>query len=353
MKLTAVLPLCLSLLLSGVFISAAPASDRNLTRLEQKGIEAFAAGDYKKAESQWNRLMDYLNEKLSRDPNNPTINHAIETTWRRLGECSLAEKNYENADNELKQAAKSAQMLQENDPELDKDLQALSANYRLLDLTNMAAQSALGVFAPIAGKAMQDFRPTKVSIARIEKGHHISVLLEEDVIKDLGSKNVSQFGIDKNTSFDLIQGSSGEIELANIVGIRVHAAIWVNIIRSSLKLNQDQRPVALVTAQKMGFSQSVSTPVPDMIYLPILGLISHVKDLFGGQSASPAGDNLQPQLQTVLAPATNNENNNSSNQGFLTDTTSSTTNPSIFAPPSSHPSPQTDLAQPINSEKGQ
>jgi len=281
MKVTNLLPLSLILLLWGGGASAAIAADP-YSRLDQSAADALAAGDYKKADSQWHKLLDRLNLVISRNGETKVLSEQVEATLRHLGENALAQKNYDSADDYFKQARVAANTLQEQDAELDRDVKDLAVNYRQIDLTNLGN---LGIIGPIVTAALNDFHPNKVSVARTDSGHHVSVLLADDVVKEIGAKGVTQVGVSKNLSFDLIQGEGGAITLANITGIRVHAGFWVNIINSSLKLDESQRPVALVTAQKMGISQSVSTNVPDMIYLPMVAIVSQVKGLFGDEGS--------------------------------------------------------------------
>jgi len=323
MKFTKFVPLSLSLLITVGGSSAAFCSDSQFTRMDSSAAEAFAQGDYKRADGQWYRLLDRLNLEAKRGDESKSLSEQIEATLRHLGECALAQKNYDKADDYLGQAKSALDSLQEKDEALDKDYKDLSVNYRLIDLGKLGD---LGIFAPIATAAIGDFHPSKVSVARTDAGHHVTVVLADDIVKEIGQKGITAVGVNKIISFDLIQGGPGEVTLANIVGIKVHAAVWVNIVNSCLKLDDAQRPVALVTAQKMGISQSVSTPVPDMIYLPVLGLVSQVKNLFTpdggtmptatatatatGATAAAAPPALQAVEGTGIAPVTNNSENN-------------------------------------------
>jgi hypothetical protein len=304
-------------------LSAVFCSDDAFVRADKSASDAYSTGDYKRAQERWNKLLERLNLEVSRSDATKTLNEQIETTLRHLGECALAQKNYDKADDYLGQAKTAAVILQQNDADLDKDFRDLAANYRQIDLANLGN---LGIVGPLVTIGLRDFRPTKISVAKTDNGHHVSVLLADDAIKEIGSKGITQVGVSKNMSFDLIQGDGGVVTLANIIGVKVHAGFWVNIINSSLKLDESQHPVALVTAQKMGISQSVSTPLPYIIYLPVLGIVSQVKALFGeegsqlptviatpinGPAGEPAGDgpkgsSTTPQTEgSGLAPVTN------------------------------------------------
>ncbi|MBS2007935.1 MAG: hypothetical protein JST01_12895 [Cyanobacteria bacterium SZAS TMP-1] len=322
MKSPRVLALSLSLVATCLACAPVSASDSSIRRLDQNAAEAFAAQDYRKAESQWLRLLDKLNNAIARSDEKKELTEQVEATQRHLGECALAEKNYDQADELFSQARNTMASLGSSDPDLERDQRDLQVNYRLVDLNNLGG---LGPLAPFAMAALGDFRPNKVSVARTDTGHHVCILLADDVIKQIGNRGVTEVGVSKKTSFDLQQGDNGEITLSNIVGVKVHATVWVNIINSCIKKDETQRPIAIVTAQKMGISQSVKTPIPNMIYLPVLGLVSQVKDLFNDGSAPGLGQTIiaspaaptQPTGDTGygIAPVWNN--GNPQNQGAV------------------------------------
>jgi hypothetical protein len=334
MNASKLLPLALSLLILGGLSGAVWSFDGS--RLDRTAADAFAAADYKKAESQWHKLLDRLNMEISRNGESKSLSQLSESTLRHLGECALGQKSYDTADHYFHQAKATAERLQIPDADLEKDLKDLAVNYRLIDLNNLGN---LGIMGPIVTAALSDFHPSKVSVARTDNGHHVAVLLADDVIKDIGSKAVTQVGVSKNISFDLIQGEGGAITLANITGIRVHAGFWVNIINSSLKLDESQRPMALVTAQKMGISQSVSTSIPDMIYLPVVAIVSQVKGLFGdsagGQATAATPANSSPPGIAPFANLTASPSGSQSDAGANSATANSATatvNGTVIAP---------------------
>jgi hypothetical protein len=105
-------------------------------------------------------------------------------------------------------------------------------------------------------------------------------VLNEKVVKPIDQKGVSEVGFDKTISFDLSEKNEGEIRIDRITGLKVHAQFWVNVIASKLRKNEAQEPVAEVTGEKMGISQSVSSKLPDQIYQPILALVNKVRNVF-------------------------------------------------------------------------
>jgi hypothetical protein len=297
--LSAGLAFVLALAMGGNF-GAAAAADGLASKLDRSAQKAFDEGDYKKADTLWTRVLtrlDEISDKNRQNQNGPTdqndsINMQTETAFRHLGESALKQKNFESASDYFEKA-KALSACAAQDSELESDCRELSASYRRVDLNDLG---------PIARAACDKFHPDKISVAKTDKGHHIAFTFPDDIIKDVGSKGVNQIGLEKNLAFDLLQGEGGEIIMANITGLKVHATVWINIINSSLKLDEAQRPVALVTGRKFGFTQSVSTPVPDLIYLPVLGIVSQVKSLFGDENI--AGSGLVPVTRKIESAPT-------------------------------------------------
>ncbi len=272
MKIKSLLPIT-ALLAISFSVSDAMALSPKLERIDTSAQRSFEQTDYKRAQSQWDKLRLELQkssdglseaEKLEQQT-------TIAKTLRRMGECSLQMKNFASAADFFDQA-KAALPAGSADPDLDKDLTQLSSIYRLVEPSSFGTEVA---------KAFKDVGAEKISIAKTDDGHHIEIVLNEKVVKPIDQKGVSEVGFDKTISFDLSEKNEGEIRIDRITGLKVHAQFWVNVIASKLHKNEAQEPVAEVTGEKMGISQSVSSKLPDQIYQPILALISKVRNVFG------------------------------------------------------------------------
>lgn len=272
MKIKSLLPLTALIALS-CSVSDASALSPKLERYDTSAQRSFEQSDYKRAQSQWDKLRLEL-EKSSEGlagAEKQEQQACIEKALRRMGECSLQMKNFGSASDYFDQA-KAALPAGTVDADLDKDYSILSSQYRLVEPSSFGSEVA---------KAFKDVGAEKISIAKTDEGHHIEIVLTEKVIKPIDQKGVSEVGFDKTISFDLSEKTEGEIRIDRITGLKVHAQFWVNVIASKLHKNEAQEPVAEVTGEKMGISQSVSSKLPDQIYQPIIALISKVRNVFG------------------------------------------------------------------------
>jgi hypothetical protein len=272
MKIKSLLPIT-ALLAISFSVSDALALSPKLERIDTSAQRSFELTDYNRAQSQWDKLrleLQKSSDGLS-DAEKQEQQTTIEKTLRRMGECSLQMKNFGSAADFFDQA-KAALPAGSADPDLDKDVTQLSSIYRLVEPSSFGTEVA---------KAFKDVGAEKITIAKTDDGHHIEILLNEKVVKPIDQKGVSEVGFDKTISFDLSEKNEGEIRIDRITGLKVHAQFWVNVIASKLHKNEAQEPVAEVTGEKMGISQSVSSKLPDQIYQPIFALISKVRNVFG------------------------------------------------------------------------
>ncbi|MDP3510802.1 MAG: hypothetical protein Q8T09_22740 [Candidatus Melainabacteria bacterium] len=272
MKIKSLLPITAFLAIS-FSVSDALALSPKLERYDTSAQRSFEQSDYKRAQSQWDKLrleLEKSREGLA-EAELQEQQAAIEKTLRRMGECSLQMKNFSSASDFFDQA-KAALPAGSTDPDLDKDITQLSSLYRMVEPSSFGSEVA---------KAFKDVGAEKISIAKTDDGHHIEIVLSEKVVKPIDQKGVSEVGFDKTISFDLSEKNEGEIRIDRITGLKVHAQFWVNVIASKLRKNEAQEPVAEVTGEKMGISQSVSSKLPDQIYQPILALVNKVRNVFG------------------------------------------------------------------------
>jgi len=286
MKTRVLLSLTASIFSLACLSPSAQALDPKLEKYDTTAQQAFDGGDYKRAQNQWTKLQTELNKCLASSPENATeLNSVLERSLRRLGECCVALKDYGQAADLFAQAQKlTSPELPDND--LTKDQSALAQVYRLIDPLSLG---------PEASNALKEVGAEKILVTKNDQGQHIDIALTDKVVKPIDQKGVTEIGFEKLISFDLSQGNEGEIKIDNISGLKVHAAVWVNVISSKLKRNEQQEPIAEVTGQKMGISQSVSSKLPDEIYQPVMALVGKVTGLF---NEVPASDIASTQANT-------------------------------------------------------
>lgn len=271
MKIRVLLALSASLFSLTALSPSALALDPKLEKYDTVAQQAFDGGDYKRAQNQWTKLQTELNKVLSTSPENAgELNAVLERALRRLGECCMALKDYGQAADLFSQAQKLT-TVEQPDSDLAKDQGALAQVYRQVDPLSLGIE---------ASNALKEVGAEKILVTKNDQGQHIDIALTDKVVKPIDQKGVTEIGFDKMISFDLTQSTDGEIKINNISGLRVHAAVWVNVIASKLKRNEQQEPIAEVTGQKMGISQSVSSKLPDEIYQPVMALVGKVTGLF-------------------------------------------------------------------------
>jgi hypothetical protein len=277
---------CLAIsLAASITISAneAQALNSKLENYDAAAQKAFDNGDYRRAQVQWERLKSELaRNRDESEKERAEIKMCRVRTLKGLGECSMALNNFAQA-SALLTEAKSTLGGDTTDSALESALvtafNRLSTNYREIDP---------GSFGDEVAAAFRDVKAEKISIARTEAGHHIEITLADKVIKPIAQRNVTEIGFDKVISFDLSEPAAGEVKIEHITGLKVHAQLWVNVVASRVRKNQEDQPIAEVTGEKMGFSQSVSSKLPEQIYQPIVALVSRVRNVFSGETSQAA-----------------------------------------------------------------
>ncbi len=308
----------LALLLACSFsLGEAHALSGKIDKYDSSAKRAYEEGDFKRAQNQWERLRDELGknaEDLS-DQDKAQVQAIEERTLRQIGECALQLKSYAFASECFQQAQKLAAG---SDPELEKDLSLLSNSYRLVDPATFGADVA---------SAFKEVGAEKIAVSKTNTGHHIEILLADKYVKAIGQKGVSEIGFDKTITFELSEPVEGEIRIDRITGLKVHVQFWVNVIASRLHKNDEQQPIAEVTGEKMGISQSISSKLPDQIYQPVMALIGKVKTVFnnGGDGSNIDISLIKNAINSGAMPA--GQVVPASNSGTETTTTISPDNP--------------------------
>lgn len=258
-------------------LSAAPAwaddANSKLDRYETQAQTSYDQGDYKRAATNWNKLLSELSKDVDSLPAEEQKARKLRTekTLRAIGQTALAQKDFTTAQDMLSQARQATVDLATPDTDLDKALSDLAANYREIDPSTLGTE---------ASAALKEVNASKITVAKTDKGRHIEVVLADKVTKPINSNGISDVGFAKVIAFDFAEGDDGIVKIENIQGLKAKVKVWVDIIASQLKKDEANQPVAEVTGQKLGISQSVSTKLPDEIYQPVMGLIARVRTVF-------------------------------------------------------------------------
>jgi tetratricopeptide (TPR) repeat protein len=259
----------------------ASALDAKLERYEKQASDAFANGDYKKAQTQWLKLNTELGKTIDKNSTDIDIVPAKqdrEKTLRQIAKCYLAQQDFKNAKDWLEQARQLCVDINQADPDLESALTQLGASFRQVDPNSLGEEAA---------NALKDVGAENITVSKIPTGQHIEISLSDRCVKPINQKGVSHVGFEKLIAFDLSETADGIVNIDKISGLKVKAQVWVNIVASQLKKDADNKPIANVTGEKLGISQSVSSALPDEIYQPLLALIDRVRNVF---NAVPSSD---------------------------------------------------------------
>jgi len=257
-------------------LNDAEALNGRLDKYDSSAKRAYESGDFKKAQTQWEKLRAEISKNADQLSEQDKIEmQAIEEkTLRQIGECALQLKSFALAADLFNQARVLAPC---GDAELEKDYSLLSSNYRLIEPNSLGSDVA---------KAFKAVGAEKISICKTETGHHIEIMLADKVVKPITQKGVSEIGFDKTITFELSEPNEGEVRIDRITGLKVHVQFWVNVIASRLHKNDEQQTIAEVTGEKMGISQSISTKLPEQICEPVMALIGKVKNVFNSDAVN-------------------------------------------------------------------
>lgn len=270
---------------SSVCSPAAQALSAKIEKCDAAAQKAFADGDYRRAQMQFERLraeLDKSEDKVS-EKNQAEYKACQVKTLKGLGECAMAMKNFAQACDyltEAKAALNDSTTSSAAGASTDKSLEGaindalalLSNNYREIDLSSFGAE---------VSEAFREVNAERVAVAKTENGHHVEITLADKVIKPISQKHISEIAFDKVIAFDVSEPAEGEVRIEHITGLHVHAQLWINVIASRVRKEQNEQAVAEVTGEKMGFSQSVRSRLPDQIYQPIIAIVGKVRDAFG------------------------------------------------------------------------
>ena len=293
--------LFLTILALSLTVNAARAENTKLDRLDETAQTSFDQGDFKRAVTNWNKLLTELgkdSESLEKEEQ-LARKQRVQKVLRALGQCALEQKDYVLATDLLNQSRTASVELAQPDPSLDQAFTKLSENYREIDPTSLGQEAA---------NALKEVGASKIGVAKTDGGEHIQVVLADKVVKPISANGVSHVGFDKVVSFDFSETPDGTVKIDNISGLKAKVKVWVDIIASKLTLDQDQKPMAQVTGAKMGMSQSVSTQLPDEIYQPLIALISRVKNVFTPGGMAPAGSPIDNVATGQTPPVENGSN---------------------------------------------
>ncbi len=284
------------------------------------GKQAYDSGNYFRAERIWLRVQSELAKA-----GNPDEKFA--DTLQQLGLCYFKQNKFTQAESAYKQSSDILKGLNLSDAPAQEKLNELSTVYRPINLEDIDpdANGFAKMVGAVAGSAMNK-----------NESHHIDIDLKnkfQQGVKDLfdkpkdetdSTKTVSsasdpanassssstttlsntpapaiptppnapplkQIRLDKKIAFDVIrEAQGGKMRIANIQGISLDVGLWVKVKEFVMSLNEQNLPVAEVTAGAFGVDKKVSMDLPANLYRKFKNGLDKF-DPFSNMQAAQAG----------------------------------------------------------------
>lgn len=187
---------------------------------------------------------------------------------RRLGESYTGRQMYPEAAESFEQEAEILSRLGLTDPALAGARTKLAEHYSELDMSG---------FGKSVLDRLKEAGVNRITVLKNIQAPRIQIEFAQKLIRDIQSKAVNKVGFDKIVAFDFKSLGDNRFALANIQGLQVKAKFWVNLIDSLMELDQNQRPTAHVTGEKMGKQKTVDVKVPQDIYDRSLEILTQLK----------------------------------------------------------------------------
>jgi tetratricopeptide (TPR) repeat protein len=237
-------------------------SDRWL-EFSKEAQAAYDSGKYRKAEHLWLKAVKEADRSEVGDEN-------LALSHKRLGEVYIVEKKYRQAEEHLRRAVKIGNEAKLDDPEAIRDLLELAKTFRTVNLEQFGKNIAL---------ILKQSGLEGIEITNSKNGNsRIVVRFADKFSKHITSPDVNQVNVDKKLTFDIHEAEDGTITLTNIKGLRVRSKFWINLKQSSITPNGGSgKPMALITAEKLGLTKTVETVLPKPVYERIYSVVERIR----------------------------------------------------------------------------
>ncbi|MBX3152189.1 tetratricopeptide repeat protein [Candidatus Obscuribacterales bacterium] len=197
---------------------------------------------------------------------------------KKLGQCYCQKGDYEKADAQLQEAKAAYARLAINDDELAHAFDELGKHYKTIDPLS---------FGESVTKQMKQACVNKIAVFMLPDKDVVEVSLEQKYVKDVGSKDVPKISFNKKVSFEFLNRPNGDYQVSKITGLQVLAkTLWVNLLESLVKVGE--KPVAEVTAGKMGMTKTVTVDLPKDMFDSTKAILDNLIASIKGQPAYAA-----------------------------------------------------------------
>lgn len=235
---------------------------------------------------------------------------------KKLGQCYCQKGDYEKADAQLQEAKATYTKLGINDEELAQAFFELGKHYKTIDPLS---------FGESVTKQMKQACVNKIAVFMLPEKDVVEVSLEQKYIKEVGSKDVPKISFNKKVSFEFLNRPNGDYQVSKITGLQVLAkTLWVNLLESLVKVGE--KPVAEVTAGKMGMTKTVTVDLPKDMFDSTKAILDNLIASIKGQpayaaTAATAGAPTNASASTKASPSTNVNTSTNANAWSSADTT--------------------------------
>ncbi|MDZ4834644.1 MAG: hypothetical protein SGJ27_12770 [Candidatus Melainabacteria bacterium] len=252
-------------------------TDEKWTQLIKDGQAALENGKAMPAIGVFKRALTQVQKVQQVDQN--ASNRMTAITNVKLGQAYSAKGDYSKADAAFSEAKAAYTRLSIDDPDLKSALNELSKHYKAIDTTTLPDSVTCYLKeANVSGIAV---------FIKEEGGDLVEISLPQKYIKPIDSKDVSKVSFNKKVSFQFLTKPNGDYQVSKIQGMQVLAkTLWVNLMDSLFKVGT--KPVAEVTAGKMGVTKTVSVDIPADMFNSTKQILDNFIAAIKGQPAYAA-----------------------------------------------------------------
>jgi len=302
-------------------------ADAKWSKFIVDGQEMLKNGKETPAVSMFKRSITQL-QRTSSD-NQAAKDRMTAISNKKLGMAYTQSGDYLKADAQFQLAKAACDKASIKDDDLARAMDDLAQHYKTID-PNTLGDSVTGY--------LKEACVNKIAVFRQPDKDLVEINLDQKFIKPIDSKDVPKVSFNKKVSFEFFNLPNGDYKVQKIQGLQVFAkSLWVNLFESLLRAGE--KPVAEVTAGKMGVTKTVTVDVPNDMYSSTKKILDNLIGAIKGQpayAATSGGTNLsEPEIS---GNSTSNES--SSNSGSLAA-------PSDFPIPSV-PSEQSPSSAPVS-----
>ncbi|MBX9667132.1 MAG: hypothetical protein K2X93_05910 [Candidatus Obscuribacterales bacterium] len=263
-----------------------------------------------KSDEKWRKLITDGQELLNQDKPGPAMNtfkrallqiekSGIEDPAVKQRMTAISSKKYAQAlvlksdfikaDQAIKDAVGTYEKLGLNDEELAQVAAEIAKHYRTIEAVELG---------DVVKGYLSEAGVNKISVFRKDDCDLVEINLNEKYVKPVESKEVPKISFNKKVSFEFFNKPNGDYQVSKIQGLQVFAkSLWVNLMESLLKTGD--KPVAEVTAGKMGVTKTVTVDIPSEVYNSTKEILDKLVSAIKGAPAyaatpRPAAANTTP-----------------------------------------------------------